>query len=96
MEYQKTHRAAVTSVAANAVTPQTLLAANMLRIGFVVHNTSAGNLYVKLGTGASTTDYTYLLASGWHLESMAAPYTGIITALWATADNPAKVTELLE
>jgi hypothetical protein len=85
------------SVAASA-TAVTLLAANGSRKGATIYNDSSAVLYVKLGSGASTTSFTALLVgngggAGGYFEVPAA-YTGIITGIWASATGAARITEL--
>jgi len=99
MEFQKSHRATTASVAGNITTPQTLLAANMNRVGFSLHSTNANAVYVKFGPTASATDFSLTLTSGspaFHSGQLNVPYTGIITALWVTTTDAVKVTEFLE
>ena len=80
---------------AGATSSQTLLAANTLRLGAVIMNDSAATLYVKFGSTASTTSFTYLLTAAATLELPTnAVYTGIITGIWASATGSARVTEL--
>ena len=69
----------------------TVLAANASRIRAIIHNES-GTLYVKYGTGASSTSYTFRLTAQAVLEST--QYTGIITAIKASGTSPVLVTEL--
>lgn len=79
----------VTSVATNV----TLLAANGLRKGGAVYNESTSNLFVKMGTAASTTSYTIrILPDGyWEIPAF---YSGQIDGIWATANGAAQVTEV--
>lgn len=82
--------ATVSNVAVSA-SVATLLAANPSRIKAVIHNES-GTLFVKYGTGASSTSYTYRLTANSTLEST--QYTGPITAIKASGSSSALVTEL--
>jgi hypothetical protein len=84
--------AAVASVAASA-TSVTLAASNTARKGAMVQNDSASALYLKLGSAASITSYTCLMASGSYYETPYG-YTGIITGAWASAVGAALVTEV--
>ncbi len=72
----------------------TILAANTARLGASVFNDSTVTLYLKMGTTASTTDYTVQLVAGAYWE---APYgyTGKIDGIWASDPNTgaARVTE---
>lgn len=77
----------------------TLIALNTNRLGGVIVNDSSAILYIKYGSSASATSFTYVLqgsASGAQaLELPANPrYTGIITGIWASATGNARVTEL--
>lgn len=85
--------AATTNVTASA-SNQTLLAANANRKRVVIYNDSTATLYLKFGTTASTTSYTYKLSGGDTYESPALPvYTGQIDGIWASATGAARITE---
>lgn len=77
----------------------TLLAANVNRLGASVYNHSDQILYLKLGSAASTTDFTAILAgngggTGGYYE-VPFGYTGIITGVWAAnSTGSAKITEM--
>lgn len=81
-----------------AASSTTLIAANANRLGAAIVNDSSAILYVKLGSSASSTSYTVMLAGT--VSSIAAyyevpfGYTGIITGIWASATGNARVTEL--
>lgn len=81
---------------ASSITSVTLLAANADRLGTVIENESTAVLYVKFGSTASATSYTYLVAANTRLDlrSASIEYTGIITGIWAAANGNARVTEL--
>ena len=83
--------AAVTSVAGSA-TAVTLLASNAARNLYEVFNDSTSALYVKHGSGASTTSFTVKLPAG---ASYFPPvnYTGIVTGIWDSAVGSARLTE---
>jgi hypothetical protein len=70
----------------------TLKAANAARIGLSIYNDSTQVLYVKFGSGASSTTYTVKMVAGSYYE---APYgyTGIAAGIWASANGFAYVTE---
>lgn len=83
----------------------TLLAANSQRFGGMIENASDKVCYLKFGSGASATSYTYALdpmnANGVggkvNLADSFRNYTGIITAFWpAGPTGAARVTELSE
>lgn len=84
--------AAVTSVAASA-TSVTLLALNTSRRDSSIYNDSSADLYIKLGTTASTTSFTVKLGAGEYYE-VAFAYTGRIDGIWSSATGSARITEL--
>ena len=80
---------------AASVTSVTVLAANTARLGAVIVNDSASIGYLKFGSAASSTSFTYLLDPNSTLELPGnVIYTGIITGIWVTAVGTARVTEL--
>lgn len=82
--------AVVTRVSLNPTTATTLLASNAARKKAVIHNES-GTLFLKLGTAASSTDYTYRLVANTTIEIDL--YSGAITAIKASGTTDAQVTE---
>lgn len=82
----------ITSVSSSA-TNVTLKAANSLRKGLTIYNESTQIMYLKLGTTASATSYTSQLEAGDYYETPYG-YTGIVDALWASANGSARITEL--
>jgi hypothetical protein len=70
----------------------TLQASNTSRKALVVVNDSTVLLYVKYGSTASTTSYSYRLEAGETLREDL--YTGIVTGIWASATGAARMTEL--
>jgi hypothetical protein len=86
-----------TSVSA-AVADTALLAANSGRITAAIYNDSTATLYLKLGTGASTTSFTAkVLANGYYELPIGANgriYSGAINGYWSAANGAARVTEL--
>ena len=85
----------ITRVASSAVSVQ-LLAANTNRLGVIVVNDSSQTLYLKFGTTASATDYTYKIRSQTSVEIIFSSfiYTGRIDGIWAAANGAAQITEL--
>lgn len=73
-----------------------LLASNTSRRGVIIYNDAAATLYVKFGSTASSTSFTYLLLTGETLElqSAGALYTGTIDGILASGTGTARVTEL--
>ena len=88
---------ATLSNVASSASSVTLLAANTGRLGVVIVNDSTAILYVKFGSTASTTSFTYQVAATMgtlDLTDVPVVYTGIITGIWATANGNARITEL--
>jgi hypothetical protein len=71
----------------------TLLAANSSRQRAIIHNES-GTLFVKLGTGASSSDYTYRIVAQTTLEIPFAQ-SAAITAIKASGTSNVQVTSLV-
>lgn len=75
-------------------TVQTLLVANTDRKAFSIFNNSTAILYVKLGSGASSTDFSFRIVPQGYYESGFFAYTGIITGTWASNQSgEAQITE---
>ena len=73
---------------------QTLLAANSSRMGASIFNDSSSILYVKLGTTATTTDFSVKLFQDGYYE-VPFGYTGRIDGIWsADSTGAARITEL--
>jgi hypothetical protein len=85
--------AAVTNVA-SSTTSGTLLATNVDRHSFYVHNDSNAVLFVKFGTGASATSYTVELIAGAFERFEYPSYTGAVSGIWETANGFARLTEV--
>lgn len=83
----------VTSVS-DLDTVQTLLASNTDRKGFSIHNDSTAILYVKLGSGASTSSFSFRITPQGYYESGVLAYRGLISGIWASdASGAARITE---
>ena len=82
--------ATVTSVSVSP-TVATLAASNPSRVKLIVHN-EGGTLFVKLGSAATASSYSYRLIANSTLEITA--YTGAVTAIKQTGTSNALVTEL--
>lgn len=77
------------------VSSTTLLAANTARLGALIYNDSTAIMYLAYASTATTTAYTTQVPSQALFELPVAPvYDGIITAVWASANGAARVTEL--
>jgi hypothetical protein len=86
--------ATLSNVAASATSVQ-LLAANANRKQAVFYNDSDKNAYVKLGTTASSTSFSYLLVPGATLELPKPIYTGRIDCIWAAGPTGSmRITEI--
>ena len=72
-----------------------LLAANSNRLGVIIYNDSTATLYLKFGTGASSTSFTYYIATKttWEMETQR--YTGAINGCWSSTNGTARITELI-
>lgn len=81
-----------TSVVASA-TNVVLLASNSNRLGATIFNDSTANLYVKLGTIASTSSFTVIILPSGYYE-VPFSYVAEIDGIWASATGHARVTEL--
>jgi len=84
--------ATLTNVTA-ATSSTTILAANVNRRSCVIYNDSSSDAYVKYGTAASATSFTFLLPSLGLVTIQGEEYAGIITGIWNTATGTARVTE---
>lgn len=85
----------LTSVNGNNTSVQ-LLAANSSRSGAYFYNDSTAILYLALTSASATTSaYTVQIgANGYYeLPSDGSIYTGIITAIWASATGAVRITE---
>lgn len=82
--------ATVTSVSVSP-TVATLSTSNSAKTKVIIHN-EGGTLFVKLGSSASSSSYSYRLVANTTLEVTG--YTGIITATKATGTSSALVTEV--
>lgn len=86
---------ATTSNVADSASSVSLLASNSSRLGFIIFNDSASVLYVKLGTTASTSSFTYKVNAYGTINETSFPYTGAIDGIWASdAGGNARITEL--
>lgn len=86
--------AIVTSVAAS-ITAITLLPPFADRKGAILWNDSTATAFLKLGAGASTTSYTWKIASQSGYELSIPIYVGEISAVWDAANGSMRITELV-
>ncbi len=82
----------ITSVAGSA-TSVSILSANAARKGFTVYNDSTAIAKIAFAATASATAFTVLLQPNSFYENNTL-YTGVISAIWASAAGSARVTEL--
>lgn len=80
----------VVSSVASSTSVGTIVASNTARIAAKVFNASTADLYVKEGSGATLSDYSYKLLPGDLL--IVKDYNGILTGLWSAVNGAAKVT----
>lgn len=82
-----------TSRVSNSASSVTVLASNAARLGAVIVNdTTTVTLYLKCGTTATTTDYTYQMQPGDTVE-LPFGYTGRIDGIASSASGAAQITE---
>ena len=84
----------VTNVGAS-VTAVTLAALNTNRRGLSIFNNSSALLYLKLGSGATTSSFTAVLNPQSLYELPEPIYQGIVTGIWLAAAGNAGVTETI-
>lgn len=94
---QTTTATASTSAVTNvtgAVADTLVLAANAARLGATIYNNTNKRMYLKLGTGPSTTSFTLIIQRDGYYE-VPFGYVGVIRAVWDTGvSGDALVTEL--
>lgn len=71
----------------------TLRASNANRLGLTIYNDSTAILYVKLGTGVTTSSFSVKLHPDDYYE-VPFGYTGDVEGIWASATGSARVSEL--
>jgi hypothetical protein len=71
----------------------TLKAANTARRAIIIYNDSTARLYVKYGSTASATSFSYILEAGESYREEI--YTGQIDGIWAAdSSGAARITEI--
>lgn len=83
----------VTSSVAGSATNVVLLPSNSTRLGATIYNDSSALLYIKLGTTATTADFTIKMFPLGYYE-VPYGYTGEIDAIWSVANGHARIDEL--
>lgn len=81
------------SPASVTTTVATVLASNASRKGATIYNESGAIAYIKLGSAATTTDYTLQVIIGAYY-AVPFGYTGIITGITSSGTAVLRVTEL--
>lgn len=81
-----------TSSVGGSASAVTLLAANLSRVTASVYNDSTSALYIKAGSGATTSDFSVKVLAGGYFE-VPSGYRGILTGIWDSATGNARVTE---
>ena len=85
-----------TVTSSNGVTSTvTLLAANTLRRGALFYNDSSKILFLKLGSAATTTDFSVRLSSQGYYE-VPNNYVGIVTGIWNGVNGAVYITEIVD
>lgn len=77
-----------------ATSSTVILAANPLRKGVIITNASSKTLTVAFAATASTSAYTFIIASNGVYTGPLSGYTGIISGIWNGTSGNAQVTEL--
>lgn len=96
--YNTNPGATVTSVLSSATVITLLSASTGNRRGVMMFYNGTKNLFVKLGTGASLTSFSFRMAAKSYYE-LPFNYTGIITGIWDSAggaDNFVNITEITD
>lgn len=78
---------------AGSASSVTVLASNANRKSAIFYNDSSADCYLKYGTTASTTSFTYLLPAYGTLSIKGDEYSGRIDGIWTSATGNMRVTE---
>lgn len=81
-----------TSFEADDETAQELAVEAGKRVGLMIFNDSANNLYCLIDGDATTSSYSFKLAPGAYYEMPKEYYTDKVTGIWDGTDGGAKVT----
>ena len=84
--------AVVTSIASTIGTV-VLAAAQSRRVSLSIYNNSTNPLFMKMGSGAKTTDFTLMMVGSGYYEIPQPIYNGQLTGVWATANGTVLITE---
>lgn len=91
---QGTSSVSILSSLSSSISNVNLLSGNSSRKMATIFNDSTSNLFVKLGSTASTTSFTIKMAAGSYYEFPAPVYTGQVDGLWDVANGSARISEL--
>jgi hypothetical protein len=80
------------SAVATSTTVANLLTAAGARSMAMVVNDSGGDLFIKFGSAASSTDYSVKVAAGGYYELPIPIYGGLVTGILSTGTGTARVT----
>lgn len=83
----------VVSAIASTVGTVVLAASQAKRVSLAIYNASTQPLYMKLGSGAKSTDFTLMMVASGYYELPRPIYNGQITGVWSTANGSCYVTE---
>jgi hypothetical protein len=88
-----TDTAAVTAIPAST-SAVTAAAANTGRRGLIFYNDSADTVYLKFGSGVSSSSFSVKMAPEFTYEMQTPTYNGLITAVWSGTTGNGRVTEI--
>lgn len=77
----------------SSATAVTLFAANPLARSRSIWNDSSAVVYLKNGTGAAATSCKVKVLADGYYEWPDPVYTGVVTAIWASANGSARTSE---
>lgn len=86
---------AVVSSVTSSISTVTLLPPSPTRKGAILWNDSTATAFVKLGPGASSSDFSWKISTQSGYELPTPTYIGEITAVWDSANGAMQITELL-
>jgi hypothetical protein len=86
--------ATLTSVQSK-ITSETLVPANEFRTQLTIFNDSTANLFIGLGLGVTTTNFSIKIAAGGYFELAGGStvFSGPVSCIWSAANGFARVTE---
>ena len=87
--------AATLTAVSGSASNVSLVSSNASRKGLLIYNNSLNNMYTKLGTTASITGFSFVVASSGFYEMPINYYTGQVSAIWSAAGGSGIVTEVI-